>query len=318
MTSLIFALPSKGRLQEQAASWLADAGYRLTRRDGERGYAARLDGAPGVDLRLLSAREIALGLDSGELHLGVTGEDLLREVSADPDGRMALLRGLGYGRADLVVATPRAWLDVDDMADLGEVAARLRHDRGAQLRVATKYVRQTRRFFANHGIVDYRIVESHGATEGAPAAGQADLIVDITSSGATLAANHLKILTDGLILRSEAQLTASLRASWGETERAALSQLLGRLEARRTAQATARLLVAERVDLSGVTGCVRAPDGTGWLVLRKNLDEVFEMIGKLEKEQVVVGPVDYVFSPENPIYDKLIARLSQEKTSTFS
>jgi len=96
MTSLIFALPSKGRLQEQAASWLADAGYRLTRRDGERGYAARLDGAPGVDLRLLSAREIALGLDSGELHLGVTGEDLLREVSADPDGRMALQIGRAH------------------------------------------------------------------------------------------------------------------------------------------------------------------------------------------------------------------------------
>jgi len=213
MTSLIFALPSKGRLQEQASAWLADAGYRLTRRDGERGYAARLDGAPGVDLRLMSAREIALGLDAGELHLGVTGEDLLREVSADPDGRMALLRGLSFGRADLVVAAPRAWLDVDDMADLGEVAARLRHDRGAQLRGATKYVRQTRQFFARHGIVDYRIVESHGATEGAPAAGQADLIVDITSSGATLAANHLKILADGLILRSEAQLTASMRAT---------------------------------------------------------------------------------------------------------
>ena len=125
-----------------------------------------------------------------------------------------LLRPLGFGRADLVVAAPKSWIDVDTMADVEEVAHDFLARTGRRLRVATKYLVQTRAFFARHGVVDYRIVEFGGATEGAPAAGAAELIVDITTTGATLAANGLKILSDGLILKSQAQLAASLKASW--------------------------------------------------------------------------------------------------------
>jgi ATP phosphoribosyltransferase len=126
--------------------------------------------------------------------------------------RAAILARLGFGRADVVVAVPDSWIDVDTMADLDDVAADFRHRHGRRLRIATKYWRLTQRFFSQlHGIQVYRIVESLGATEGAPAAGQADVIVDITTSGSTLRANRLKVLSDGVILRSEACLAMAKR-----------------------------------------------------------------------------------------------------------
>jgi len=212
---LILALPSKGRLKEQCAEWLASAGYQL--KASERGYTATLEGLAGVSVQLLSASSIAAALDNGEAHLGVTGEDLLRERGEDIDDRVHLIRPLGFGRADVVVAAPKAWIDVDTMADVDEVAHDFLARTGGRLRVATKYFVMTRSYFAQHGIVDYRIVHSAGATEGAPAAGQAELIVDITTTGATLEANGLKILSDGVILKSEANLAASRRARWTQT-----------------------------------------------------------------------------------------------------
>jgi ATP phosphoribosyltransferase len=243
---LIIGLPSKGRLKEQLEGWLADCGFRLQIDGGERGYSAVIAGLPGVQVQLLSAGDIASGLFSGDLHLGVTGEDLLRERGEDFETRVMLLRALGFGRADLVVAAPQSWLDVDTMTDLEEVAAAYVARTGRRLRVATKYMLQTRAFFASKGVADYRIVESGGATEGAPAAGAAELIVDITTTGATLRANSLKILSDGVILKSEAQLTASLSASWSRAGRASVRRLMGVVEAR--ARASGLVLLAWPVE----------------------------------------------------------------------
>ena len=239
---LIFAIPSKGRLKEQVEAWLADCGVPLKISGGARGYLASLKGAPGVQVRLLSAGDIADALSAGEIHLGVTGEDLLRETGPDLEARVLLLRALGFGRADLVVAAPKSWSDVDSMADLEEVAHDYLARTGRRMRVATKYLAQTRAFFARHGVVDYRITESGGATEGAPAAGAAELVVDITTTGATLAANGLKILSDGVILKSEAQLSASLKASWAATQLKAAEALLRTVEARASALTSATLV----------------------------------------------------------------------------
>ena len=156
---LIIALPSKGRLKEQVEAWLSDCGIDLAVSGGARGYLASLKGLPGAQVRLLSAADIAQALDAGEVHLGITGEDLLRETGADLDGRVLLLRALGFGRADLVVAAPKSWLDVETMADLEEVAHDYLARTGRRMRVATKYLAQTRAFFARHGVVDYRITE---------------------------------------------------------------------------------------------------------------------------------------------------------------
>lgn len=244
---LIIAVPSKGRLKEQVEAWLADCGAPLRVSGGARGYLAELKGIPGAQVRLLSAGDIAEALDSGEVHFGVTGEDLLRE-RGDLEGRVLLLQALGFGRADLVVAAPKSWLDVDSMEDLEEVAHDLLARTGRRLRVATKYLAQTRAFFARHGVADYRIVESNGATEGAPAAGAAEIVVDITTTGATLIANGLKVLGDGVVLKSQAQLAASLRASWSEDQLAAAEQLMRAVEARAAARRSVTLVWPEAKD----------------------------------------------------------------------
>jgi ATP phosphoribosyltransferase len=267
--ALIIAVPSKGRLKEQVEAWLADCGLELSVSGGARGYLASLNGLPQVQVRLLSAADIADALGAGEVHLGVTGEDLLRERDGALEARVLLLKALAFGRADLVVAAPRSWLDVETMADLDEVAHDYLARTGRRMRVATKYLVQTRAFFARHGVVDYRITESGGATEGAPAAGAAELIVDITTTGATLAANGLKVLSDGLILKSQAQLAASLNAAWDKPRAAAAERLLRILEARTAAlgsatltwPATGEAAEAEAVDALVAAGASRRPHG---------------------------------------------------------
>jgi ATP phosphoribosyltransferase len=230
MSALVLAIPSKGRLKEACEAWFADAGLRIAQVAGARGYRASLAGAPDVEVMLLSAAEIAESLLAGDIHLGITGEDLLREAAPELEGRMHLVQPLGFGFADVVVAVSRAWVDVSTMVDLDDVAAAYAQAHKKRLRVATKYARLTRFFFAHAGIADYRIVPSAGATEGAPAAGTAEVIVDITTTGATLKANGLKVLDDGVILKSQAQLAASLSADWNDEARRACESLFQRLE----------------------------------------------------------------------------------------
>lgn len=208
--SVTLALPSKGRLKEQALELLAKAGLPVELPGDDRKYRARIVGRPDIDVAFLSASEIAGELGQGAVDLGITGEDLLRETVADWEVRTRIAARLGFGRADVVVAVPEIWFDVDTMTDLDDVAADFRMRHGRRLRIATKYWRLTQQFFSyKHGIQVYRIVESLGATEGAPATGSADVIVDITTTGSTLRANHLKILSDGVILESQACLVAS-------------------------------------------------------------------------------------------------------------
>ncbi len=315
-SALIFALPSKGRLKEQCEAWLNDCGFRLSIEGGARGYRAELAGLDGVTVQLLSAADIAAALDAGDVHIGVTGEDLLRERGDQIGERVMLLRALGFGRADLVVAAPKSWVDVETMADVDEVAAHYATRTGRRLRVATKYTTQTRSFFARQGIVDYRIVESGGATEGAPAAGAAELIVDITTTGATLQANGLRVLSDGVILKSQAQLAASLSAAWSAEQTEVLRRFLGVVEARARArglsllawppeQASAAEGATEKFVLQGAT---RRAHG-----LLAQTDVLFEAAAALSAAGV--GPVsvtrpEFAFEPVSEAADSLVARLA--------
>ena len=206
MSVITLAIPSKGRLMEATAELLAKAGFTIDRLGADRGYRGVLRGLDGVEIAFLSASEIAQNLRDGKVDLGVTGQDLLTEKIPPDDEAVQLLVRLGFGPADVVVAVPECWLDVATMADLDEIAESFYERHGRRLRVATKYHNLTRRFFAEKGVTGYRIVESLGATEGAPAAGIAEIIVDITTTGSTLAANALKILDDGVIIKSCAVL----------------------------------------------------------------------------------------------------------------
>lgn len=232
MSGLVLAVPSKGRLMEQTQELFAGAGLTLRKTGHARGYRGEVAELADVEVAFISASEIAGHLKSGAAHLGVTGEDLIRETIPDAETRVKLVGKLGFGHADVVVAVPNAWLDVATMADLDDIAPDFRRRHGRWLRVATKYMNTTRRFFAERGLADYRIVESLGATEGTPAAGTADLIVDITTTGETLRANGLRILDDGVILKSEANLVLSHAAAWSGAALQSRDAILARLERR--------------------------------------------------------------------------------------
>lgn len=230
--ALILAVPSKGRLMEHADALFTEAGLPIRKKGHERGYRGELGGAPGVEIAFLSAAEIAQQLLLGRVHVGITGEDLVRETTGtgEGEGPVRVIRQLGFGEADVVAAVPECWIDVARMSDLEDVAAIFFREHGRRLRVATKYMNLTRRFFAEKGVTGYRIVESLGATEGTPASGTAEMIVDITSTGTTLRANHLKVLEDGLILKSQAVLAASRTAPWSDAQEGARKTVLARLD----------------------------------------------------------------------------------------
>ncbi|OYU71315.1 MAG: ATP phosphoribosyltransferase [Alphaproteobacteria bacterium PA2] len=309
---LILAVPSKGRLKEQVEAWLRDCNLSLSVSGGDRGYMAELKGVAGVSVRLLSAGDIAEALECGEVHLGVTGEDLLRERGPNIDRDVLLLQALGFGRADLVVAAPKSWLDVDTMADLEEVAHDMLARTGRRMRVATKYLVQTRAFFARHGLSDYRIAESAGATEGAPAAGAAELVVDITTTGATLEANGLKILGDGVILKSQAHLAASCVASWTAGQLDSAEALLRILEARASAHASATLVWPSQDGDEGLAarfeqlGASRRPNGL--LVPNTRVAEISTALTAAGRGPVTVSRPDFVFEIQSPAAETLRAR----------
>jgi ATP phosphoribosyltransferase len=317
----VLAVPSKGRLQENAAKFFARAGLTMVQGRGARDYRGTLAGFEGLEVAFLPVSEIVASLGEGTVHLGVAGEDLIREAMPDADERVELLAPLGFGNANVVVATPQAWIDVRTMADLEDVAALFHARRGRRMRVATKYISLTRHYFAEHGVSDYRIVESLGATEGAPAAGTAELIVDITTTGATLAANGLKVLDDGVILKSEANLVASLKASWTHAHVTIARAILSRIAAEEAARLS-RDVVAEMGDhmenLTAITlarfGARALPRETpGTLMFRCRSDRAASLAEWLiDKGATHVGVRghDYLFSAENPLYDALIRRIT--------
>jgi len=320
-TPLTLAVPSKGRLQENAAAFFARAGFQVTQGRGVRDYRGTLKGVENVEVAFLSASEIVAQLAAGTVHMGITGEDLVRETLPNADACVSLLTPLGFGHANVVVAVPQAWIDVRTMADLEDVAAAYRSKRGQPMRVATKYISLTRAYFAAHGVSDYRIVESLGATEGAPASGSAELIVDITTTGATLAANALKILDDGVMLRSEANLVAALRAPWTPAHRQAARTILGQInaeeEARTSRQMTAYMAqippgMAEALTRFGAGAPLGHAGNAGAVTLhcpKENVPALADWLLAHGAEHVSVQALDYVFGAKNPLYERLAARL---------
>ena len=222
-------VPSKGRLMEKTFEWFAARGITLQRTGSEREYAGAVEGIEGVSLILLSAGEIPRELAAGRIHLGVTGTDLVQEKLALWDQLVAPVEELAFGHADLIIAVPQAWIDVDTLDDLDAAASAFRDKHGFRLRIATKYHRLVREFLRSTGVADYALVDSQGATEGTIKNETAEAIADITSSGETLRANHLKIISDGLILRSQATLWRSRMAEMDDADRATMTALLARL-----------------------------------------------------------------------------------------
>ena len=319
---LVIAVPAKGRLQANAESFFARAGLDLAKPGGARDYRGTIADLPSIEVVFLSAAEIVDRLAQGSVHFGLTGEDLVREMVSVPDRDVIFIEALGFGHANVVVAVPQAWIDVRSMADLDDVATsfRVKHER--KMRLATKYVNLTRSFFSAHGITDYRIVESSGATEAAPAAGTAEFIVDITTTGATLAANGLKVIEDGVILRSQANLVAARAASWGAAERAFARGVLDRIAAQARARAFREVrtrlagcddaFIGEAKRRFGVEAPFGGPSSSGMLTLHcppKHVHELTTLLRDKGADKVVVADLDYVFASADPLYAKLEAGL---------
>lgn len=311
MMRLTIAIPSKGRLKDNAEAWLKRCGFTLRQKGGARGYQGEISGLD-ADVMLLSAREIAQGLIAGDIHIGITGQDLLHDLSSSVEADVAVIRRLGFGGANVVVAAPKAWLDVSTMADLEAAAALFRQRHGRRLRVATKYLRLTRDFFASRSVGEYRIVESAGATEAAPASGAADVIVDITSSGATLEANGLKVLDDGLILASEAVLAGGLKADWSEAAKAALTELLNAAEARAAADSRRVLSANGSIPDSLVADfALERLSETRAICDRATAGAAADAMAQAGLGPITVGEPDFIFGNENAVLESFL-----QKTTT--
>jgi len=322
MSKLVVAVPAKGRLQENADAFFAQSGLKLIKPRGARDYRGTIDNLDGVEVAYLSAAEITQQLAQGAVHFGITGEDLVREMIADADRKVVLLEGLNFGFANVVVAVPQAWIDVRNMADLDDVATAFRMKHNRRMRVATKYLNLTREFFSANGVIDYRIVESTGATEGAPAAGTAEMIVDITTTGATLAANGLKVIDDGVILRSQANLVAARSAAWSDAARTAAQLMLDRIAANRRARAFREVrtrfpgcndkLLDQARQQFGIATPLGGPTSSGMLTLHCPPAEVHALASFLREhgaETVVAADIDYVFARDNALYARLEAAI---------
>ena len=205
MKNLIsIGLPSKGRLKEGSIDFFGKNNLKLISNGGDRNYFARIENFPNIKIIYLHAKEIIQRLGDGTLNIGISGLDLLNESPINLQKKIEVKKKLNFGMANLVIAISDDWIDVQTVADLEEVSFDFRDKKNTRLRVATKYPNLTNNFLVSKGVTQYKIVSSLGATETYPFIGSSEIITDITSSGKTLKDNNLRILKDGLILKSQA------------------------------------------------------------------------------------------------------------------
>jgi ATP phosphoribosyltransferase len=322
---LIVALPSKGRLQGQTVQFLSACGFDVRRVGNGRDYVSSFVGLDDVGIVYFRPEEIPSRVEQGDAHTGITGEDLYREYGEGQPASLLLMPKLGFGSARLVVAVPQSWIDVSTVNDLDEAAMLFHQRHGKSLRVATKFMRLTRAFFSECGIVEYSLVESAGATEGAPAAGVADFVVDLTSTGTTLAENHLKEIAGGTVLQTEACVIASMRRDlWNPTAIGALEQIVEQIEAR--IRATSQLLLrfaiglgaapAVESQLTGKYGCILSsasavgastPDGRAFVVVlcsKARLHGVVKFLKSVGAGGIAVDRAEFIFEGATQTFDK--------------
>jgi ATP phosphoribosyltransferase len=320
---LVLAVPSKGRLQEQCVGFLSGCGFDVRRVGNGREYVSSLVGLNDVGIIYFRPEEIPERVERGDAHAGITGEDLYREYGEGEPSSVLLMPKLGFGGARLVVAVPQSWVDVSTISDLDEAAMLFHQRHGRSLRAATKFSRLTRAFFSESGIVEYSLVGSSGATEGAPAAGVADFVVDLASTGTTLAENHLKEIAGGTVLQTEACLIASLRAElWGQRAMDALEHLVEQIEAR--IRATSLLLLRftlpsksaarEKQQLVEKYGCLpslwsdsaETADARTFVVAycpRAKLYAVVKFLKAAGATEIIVDRGEFIFAGSSPAFE---------------
>ena len=330
--SLIVALPSKGQLGDASEAFLARAGLTIYK-PNRRQYSASIPSLPTAEVVYQRARDILNKVVDGRADIGVTGLDIVAEHSQDSADIM-IIDELGYGKCALLLAVPDAWIDVSSIADLADLSLR-QQERGAQLRIATKYSNLTKHFLYRQGISHFLLVHAEGALEAAPRMGYADMIADLSETGTTLRENHLRPIDGGSIIDSQAVLIGNrrrLRASKQKLE--TLREFIERIEAHRMARQVVSLranIAGESVAdvqarilanpaLSGSKGpgvvAVASPPGSSqrWfetnLLVRSDLiHKTMQHLRALGGTDIIVTHPDYVFGARSAIYDRFERQL---------
>jgi ATP phosphoribosyltransferase len=216
MKNLItIGLPSKGRLKDKSVAFFNDRGLKVLQSKKERNYFATIENKPNIKIIYLHAKEIIQRMGDGTLDIGISGLDLLSESEKNLQDKINIKQKLEFGEANLVVAVPNDWIDVQTVADLEEVSFDIRSTRNSRLRVATKYPNLTNNFLISKGVTQYKLISSLGATETYPFIGSSEIITDISSTGKTLEDNNLRVLKDGMILKSTACLFIAKKKTAG-------------------------------------------------------------------------------------------------------
>ncbi|MDX2138411.1 MAG: ATP phosphoribosyltransferase [Chloroflexota bacterium] len=333
LDTVTFALPSKGAIAEPTTAFLRDCGLRVEK-PNPRQYTGSLPAVSGMDVLFQRVIDIVYKVADNTAQFGITGLDVVREYPHD--NVIVVLDDLGYGACKLVVAVPEAWVDVTSMADVADVALDFREYQRRNLRVATTFPFMARQFLHTQGIHHFTIVNAEGAIEAAPTIGYADIIVDLVATGTTLRENHLKPLSDGVILQSQACLIGS-RAALRNTQaardaaRAVLEYIDAALQGKRISQVTvnmrgaslddvARRLVANPLTrglqgptispIYGLSDDLREQWFTVTLILsNKGLLESINVLRAHGATDVVVTPVRYLFLDHSPTYAALCSSL---------
>lgn len=331
---LRFALPSKGTLYDPTLNLLESCGLKVSR-PNQKQYTARIAALPSAEVLFHRPADIVAKVAAGDVDLGITGLDLVREDAGDEPDLLVIESDLGFARADLVLAVPEAWVDVQNWADVADLAAEFAAQ-GKPLRIATKYLNLVRAFFHARGVNAFTLVESQGATEGAPGLGYADLIADITETGTALKENRLRIVAGSMILRSQACLIGNRRTlAAAPDKRAGVRQLLEVLEARNRARTLAQIIAnVPGVDAAAVAAAITAhPDLRGlqgptlanvfssrgdqahdWfsasvIVAADRMLAAVAHLRSIGSTGIVVLPVQYAFGDRSESYARLEAAL---------
>lgn len=324
------ALPSKGRLAEEALELLSSAGLRVYK-PNPRQYKAQIPNLPGLTVLFQRPGDIVTSVRDGSVDFGITGWDVYSERKGENGQILPLLKELGFGYCTLNVIVPETWDDLHSMADL----AKWQQSNTEALRVATKFPHLTEAFFQEHGITDLCMISAEGTLEIAPTIGYADIIVDLISTGTTLRDNRLKMIDDGLILQSQACLIANRAALKNQPEvlsmaRQLLEFIIAYLRAAENVSVFANMRgespksIAQRMFSRKVIGGLQGPtispvitrDGEDWfaahLVVRKDqLAEAIAEIRQIGGSGVVVAPVTYIFEEEPLAYRELLEALER-------
>lgn len=331
---ITFALPSKGAIAEPTENFLRDCGLRVSK-PNPRQYTGTISSIPAINVLFQRVKDVAYKVADGTAHIGITGYDVIKE---HPHENLVVIHdSLGYGHCALVVAVPESWVDVESAADLVDVALDFRETQQRNLRVATTYPNLARQFLHSNGIHHFTIVKAEGAIEVAPTIGYADIIVDLTQTGTTLRENHLKPISDGTIIESQACLIGNRQALAEnslllETVRTMLEYIDSALNGKRYSQMTVNIRgtsaeeIAEQVVNNpltrGLLGPTIAPiynvngatTGQQWytVTITVSTEDTLEAVRHLRSiggSQIVVTPVRYLFLEESPSFLKLMQKL---------